>query len=83
MGVDPSSTCGARLLAILVAAVLFDIFALAPASPAAVVVVIQNHARSARFARLLQATTLELVGSVVKWRRLRRDDRHRLLLQRG
>jgi phospholipid/cholesterol/gamma-HCH transport system permease protein len=69
MGVDPvKHLVVPRLLAILVAAVLFDIFALAAGLAGAVVVVIQNHAPIGPFFATFfsNATTLELVGSVVK-----------------
>lgn len=69
MGVDPvKHLVVPRLLAIMVAAILFDIFALAAGLLGAVVVVLQNDAALGPFFATFfsNATTLELVASLVK-----------------
>jgi phospholipid/cholesterol/gamma-HCH transport system permease protein len=69
MGVDPvKHLVVPRLLAIMLAAILFDIFALVAGLLGAVVVVIQNDAALGPFFSTFfsNATTLELLGSLVK-----------------
>ncbi len=69
MGVDPvKHLVVPRLLAILLAAVLFDIFALVAGLLGAVIVVLQNDAALGPFFSTFfsNATTLELLASLVK-----------------